>query len=434
MFLNTLLLWGTALGSVPIIIHLLNKRRFRPVTWAAMEFLLHAIQKNARRLQIRDLILMLLRTLAIVCLALALARPAITGKGIIGASGTTAAVILIDNSLSMDYNNGRETRFDVAKRLAKSVISQLDKGAWCGVYTFNDEVRAPMGDPSQNLSYIEQELERSVQLSDGGTNVENGIEFVLDKVFKVHPEYRLANRELYLITDMQARPWAEREVSAKFKETLKKVCGEASVYLINAGDSGSENAAIVDLAATDTLVTVDMPVTFVAKIKNFGDTEIRDLRVDLYLDPTGKDDKPTERSTVNVDAGTVGSVSFETRFKSGGDHKVEVRLQGDRLSADDRRYCTIEVVEESHMLLVDGRDQKTDDLLSSETGSCDSRFRRRTLRTPTNRASLPRRPCHTTSWLTRTCSITRRWRCATSPGSTSRRSRSSTGWCTPAWA
>ena len=74
MFLNSLLLYGTALGSIPIIIHLLNKRRFRPVTWAAMEFLMQAIQKNARRLQLRDIILMLIRTAAVVCLALALSR------------------------------------------------------------------------------------------------------------------------------------------------------------------------------------------------------------------------------------------------------------------------------------------------------------------------------------------------------------------------
>src|SRR5436190_22312964 len=110
MFLHSLLLYGTALGAVPIIIHLLNKRRFRPVTWAAMEFLMNAIQKNARRLQLRDIILMLIRAAAVVCLALALSRPAVSAKGFLGSGMKTGAVILLDNSLSMDYNNGRETR------------------------------------------------------------------------------------------------------------------------------------------------------------------------------------------------------------------------------------------------------------------------------------------------------------------------------------
>src|SRR5471032_1552152 len=119
MFLNPLLLYGAALGSVPIIIHLLNKRRFTPIQWAAMEFLLQAIQKNARRLQLRDIILMLIRTLAVIFLALALARPAVSARGIPGGGSRTAAVILLDNSLSMGYNNGQETRFEVGKKLAR---------------------------------------------------------------------------------------------------------------------------------------------------------------------------------------------------------------------------------------------------------------------------------------------------------------------------
>src|SRR5438477_12748394 len=114
--LNPLLLWFTALGAVPIIIHLLNKRRYRPVVWAAMEFLLQAIQKNARRLQLRDIILMLIRALAVIFLALSLARPAVSMHGIPGGGSRTAAIILLDNSMSMGYNNGQETRFDVAKK------------------------------------------------------------------------------------------------------------------------------------------------------------------------------------------------------------------------------------------------------------------------------------------------------------------------------
>ncbi|HYF48673.1 MAG TPA: BatA domain-containing protein [Planctomycetota bacterium] len=367
MFLNTLLLWGTALGSVPIIIHLLNKRRFRPVQWAAMEFLLQAIQKNSRRLQIRDLILMLLRTLAVVALALALARPAVNAKGFLGA-GSTAAVILLDNSLSMGYHNGRETRFDVGKRMAKDVLKQLGQGSWCGLYTFNDDVRAPMGDPSANLAYIEQELDRSVQLSDGGTNIEKAIAFTR-KLFNERPEFRVGAREVYIITDMQSRPWDQREVSADFKTVLQKLSGEANVYLINAGDGGSENAALMDFTPTDTLVAVNQPVQFVAKIKNFGGSDIKALPVDFYVDPTGNNDRAIDKQTIDIGSGEAGSITFEAKFDRGGDHRVEVRIgTDDRLTADNRRGCSIEVIEETQMLLVDGRDQKTDDPLSAETG------------------------------------------------------------------
>lgn len=359
LFLNSLLLYGTALGSVPIIIHLLNKRRFRPVTWAAMEFLLQAIQKNARRLQLRDIILMLIRAAAVIFLALAMARPALFSKALFG--GHTGAVILLDNSMSMGYNNGRETRFDTAKRLAKSILAQLDQGSWCALYTFNDEPHEPLGDPSQNLAYIEQELDRSVQLSDGGTHIEKAL-LRVKKLFETRLEYKW-NREIYVITDMQSSSWAGQKFSAGFKDLVKDLSTEASFYLVDAGDAAAENAAILDLGATDTIVAVDMPVSFVAKIKNFGKADLRALPVDFYVD-----DKPVERSTVNVPGGEVASLSFETRFKTGGDNKVEVRLAEDHLCADNHRYCSVEVVDETHVLLVDGSSQQTNNPLFSETG------------------------------------------------------------------
>jgi hypothetical protein len=362
--LNPLLLWGLALGAVPIIIHLLNKRRFRPVTWAAMEFLMNAIQKNARRLQLRDIILMLIRTAAVCCLALALARPAISAKGFLGSGMKTGAVILLDNSLSMGYNNGRETRFEGGKRLAKQIISQLEPGAWCGLFTFNDDIRMPLGEPSPDLAYMEQELDRSVVLSDGGTNIEKALART-KKLFESHREYQLANREIYIITDMQSKPWSD--VSSAFKPLLKEISSSAAVYVINAGDAGSENVSILDFAATDTLPAVDTPIKFVAKIKNFGKSEVKGVAVDFFVDPTGVNDKPNERATISAESRDTTSIEFEAKFSKGGDHKVEVRLADDRLLGDNRRYLTVEVIDDARILLVDGKDH-ADDPLANETG------------------------------------------------------------------
>ena len=73
-------LWRALRGShplllVPIIIHLVNRMRHRTVHWAAMDFLREAMQRNRKILQIRDLLLLLLRTAAVLLFGLALARP-----------------------------------------------------------------------------------------------------------------------------------------------------------------------------------------------------------------------------------------------------------------------------------------------------------------------------------------------------------------------
>ena len=67
-FLNPLLLWALPLAAVPIIIHLLNRRRFNKVPWAAMEYLLRAMKRNRRRMQMEHWLVLLLRTLAVIFL------------------------------------------------------------------------------------------------------------------------------------------------------------------------------------------------------------------------------------------------------------------------------------------------------------------------------------------------------------------------------
>ena len=127
---------GVAAGliSVPIIIHILNRRRFKVVTWAAMEFLLKAMRKNRRRLEFEQWLLLATRCLLVFLLGLALARPLGCEKSSLAgrvAGRTGLNVIVIDNSYSTAYQAdrpGARTHLDQAKRIAKGLINQLSPG------------------------------------------------------------------------------------------------------------------------------------------------------------------------------------------------------------------------------------------------------------------------------------------------------------------
>src|SRR5918999_5168742 len=66
---------GVVAAAGPVVIHLLNRRRYRVVHWAAMDFLREAMQRNRRILHLRDLLLLALRTLCVLLFGLAMARP-----------------------------------------------------------------------------------------------------------------------------------------------------------------------------------------------------------------------------------------------------------------------------------------------------------------------------------------------------------------------
>src|SRR5436190_1809342 len=96
---------GLALASIPIIIHILNRRRFKIVNWAAMEFLLRAMRQNRRRLRFEQWILLATRCLLVLLLGMALARPLGCENAAIALMGGRAgmSVIVIDNSYSSAY-------------------------------------------------------------------------------------------------------------------------------------------------------------------------------------------------------------------------------------------------------------------------------------------------------------------------------------------
>ena len=69
------MLWWLGAGSAPILIHLLSKRRYRIMDWAAMRYLQNALRRKARRIRLEQWLLLLVRTLLILLMVLALAQP-----------------------------------------------------------------------------------------------------------------------------------------------------------------------------------------------------------------------------------------------------------------------------------------------------------------------------------------------------------------------
>ena len=122
---------GLALCAIPILIHILNRRRFKVVEWAAMKYLLEAMRSNRRRLRFESLLLLAARCAVLFLLAMAVARPLGCADSAIAAlAGQKIGlhVIVVDDSYSMAYEAGRPdaaTHFDQAKKLARQIIGRL---------------------------------------------------------------------------------------------------------------------------------------------------------------------------------------------------------------------------------------------------------------------------------------------------------------------
>ena len=124
-FLNPAYFWpGVALVSLPIVIHLINRLRYRTVRFAAMEFLLQSEQKNRRRILIEQLLLLLLRILMVLAIAFLIARFILDQQQLSLIQGAQSHhVVLLDDSGSMRDRVGDGTAFDRAKEVIQKLVA-----------------------------------------------------------------------------------------------------------------------------------------------------------------------------------------------------------------------------------------------------------------------------------------------------------------------
>jgi hypothetical protein len=126
-FANPLYLWGLLATALPILVHLFNQRRPRPLAFGAIDFVLRSQRQKARRLRLRQILLLAMRCLLIAGIAVALARPSIKPKGnlAVAPAGPQATALVLDASLSMRYRIGQTTLFENARAEALSALDRL---------------------------------------------------------------------------------------------------------------------------------------------------------------------------------------------------------------------------------------------------------------------------------------------------------------------
>src|SRR3989339_1824923 len=121
-FLNPLFLIGISIVSIPIIIHLLSRKKPKKIDFSYLKFIEIASRRAIKKFRLRQYLLLLIRCLIIILFSLIFAKPVIR---YVSASKDLETILLLDNSYSMDYYKNGKVRLDIAKETIKKTISLL---------------------------------------------------------------------------------------------------------------------------------------------------------------------------------------------------------------------------------------------------------------------------------------------------------------------
>ncbi|MBT6154228.1 MAG: VWA domain-containing protein [Planctomycetaceae bacterium] len=344
------LLWGLTLGAIPVVIHLLHKRRFRESQWAAMRFLLEAAKKNSRRIRLEQLLLLIVRTLIFVLLVTALSQPHVESFGITSMTTVkTHRIVVIDASYSMAYRSADNSLFERAKDIAKEVIAGAGQGdALNLVRICSFEPRVVVREPSFHKRELVTEIDRMMQTDERGDTLTTLREVV--ELLKEAPS--IEQKQVTIISDFQRASWSPESVGgiAEMQQLLRTLSGSAELVLVDVGKAEAGNTAVSSLIAEEPFVVVGRPIHLQATIRQFGRSVLGGQVVKLYVD-----ERLAETRTVTPSANGDLHANFIHTFSTSGEHQVEARIDGDSLDTDNRRWLALPVKEELKVLLVNGR-------------------------------------------------------------------------------
>lgn len=155
-FAFPILLGGLVLMAIPVLIHLILRQKPKTLPFPAFRFLIQKHRTNLRKLQLRHLLLLLLRMLLIAGLCLALARPKVLSEAFsLSADRPVAAILLFDTSLSMEYRiSGGASRLEEAIKRGLELLDQLPEGSKVAILDTAETIQSGKGEwlPSLHLA------------------------------------------------------------------------------------------------------------------------------------------------------------------------------------------------------------------------------------------------------------------------------------------
>ncbi len=361
-FFNPLFAWGLGLIGVPIIIHLIFRQTYRKQEWAAMEFLLRAFEKTRQKLLLENLLLLLLRVLAVLLLVLAFMRPVVR-LGIPGlraiARSDRDLILIVDTSYSMTYRDGAKSVFDKAIEQGLEFVTRLDGKGSVALLTASDRPEVLL-EYTPNHETVAKTL-KGIKPTGGATDIAASLRKVHELISD--PRFRARGRKrVVLLTDLTRNGWVVKGRKVEgVSSVLEKLATKVDEFLlVDLGKRRPElNLSVDKLYSADKIVGQNLPAQFLATISNRGSKPVHGVKVHFLLAGAKRETKvirtlPPRQSR---------DVVFSEVFPKSGPTYVTVEVEGDQhLVVDNRRHHAFEVVDKIKVLLVDGDVQKWSEL------------------------------------------------------------------------
>ncbi len=351
-FLNPWMLAGLAGLLLPVIAHLLSRKKYDQVDWGAMQFL--ELDPRARRhIRLEELLLLLVRMGLVALLVVAFARPWIGGAWLGGMASTEPrdVVLVIDGSYSMDWDSQPASPRVQSLQLARQFLNELRSSDTIQIIDAREQPRLLLPEPVRDI-YRARETLNELPAPSGTADLAAAVKRAV-QILSVGTNL---HREVVVFTDLQAYGWKADDPAwwSRFDDTRSQLPVSPRIWVVDAaqGELGhAANFTIERIQLSREMAVRGLPIKIASKVKYSGGDAPFTRKVYLEIDQQRLNDQ-TVQLKLTPEGET--SVDFEYRFESPGTHLISLVLDNDALPGDNRADAVVTVAESLPVLLIDG--------------------------------------------------------------------------------
>jgi hypothetical protein len=360
-FLAPLFLGAAGAAMLPLVLHLMARRKTVRMPFSTIRFLMLAQKQSSTKIRMENFLLWLLRTLLMLLLAVAFARPVARLSGhssfgsLLGSSRRDVAIVW-DGSYSMSYETNGRTVWDISKDTILSIIHGLNKGDRVSIFIASDRVEPLIGEPTSDLEFAAATV-KAQGFRYTPSSLSDATVAALDAV-----KSTINEREVYIVTDGQASAWngfrkaPSTPAGDSAPVTLStsawdadKVDKNIPFFAALLGAPNPVNTAPVAVEVEPPLIMTDTAPELQVTIGHTGPAQ--QSSVALFVD-----DREVVRRSVDLATDGGYKLMFNVPPMAAGVHAVRVQTADDPLMLDNNYLLLVKVRENLPILVAGSED------------------------------------------------------------------------------
>jgi len=332
-FVNPLYLFGLLAVAIPILIHLFNFRRFRKVYFTNVRFLQELKQQTQKQSQLRHLLILAARILAIAALVMAFAQPYIPfSEKQLKVSARNVVSVFVDNSFSMEATGANGTLLDESKQKAREIVSAYKSTDLFQILTCDFEGRHQrLVTRDEFISMLEE-----VKISPSVRSFSE----IIRRQYDMLSSEPMARRTTYLVSDFQKSAFRSPDFSPD---------STISSYLVPIKSSMVANVYIDTCWFAQPTQQPGKTSLLIARVWNKSESDLEKIPLKLLIN-----DQQKSVASIDIKAGMSTTVELPFSVQQAGPQHGVLQVTDYPVTYDDKFYFSFDVLSSINVLAING--------------------------------------------------------------------------------